>query len=149
MYTFRRVEGAERFRLARRVVENPRALRCNCEERCGRCDDCLRTTFWLWSKLCDPSAAVYALENGVPKGVVVWIGNEMHGHAWDGRLLGKTEVVNEVIEDRLKEYPSVRITVPAGAETIARWATERLGFRLAYEQGNVYHLWRERDGLRR
>lgn len=144
MYTYRRLVGDERFRLSARVLENPRALPTNCERRCGHCDDCLKAKFWLWSQLCDESGAVYAIENGKgPCAVVVWVGNEMHGHAWDGKLLGKTQTVKEIIEERLTEYPAVRMTVPRDSKPIARWAL-RLGFQPHHVKNGVYHLWRVR-----
>jgi hypothetical protein len=149
VYEARRLEGDERFRLSARVLENRRALNGGCERRCGHCDDCLRIKFWLWSRLCEPSSAVYALENGAgPCAVVVWVGNELHGHAWDGKLLGKTGVIRELVEDRLQDYPVVRMTVPMHSKPIARWA-QRLGFHLSYVTNGVYHLWRIRDGIRR
>jgi hypothetical protein len=149
VYHFSRLTGSERFRLGARVLENPRALPGGCAERCGKCDDCLKLKFDLWSSLCEPNAAVYSIENGTgPRAVLIWLGNEMHGHAWDGRLLDKTEVVRELVEDRLREYHMVRMTVPADSRGIARWSL-RLGFRLGYIKDEVYHLWRVRDGIRR
>ena len=144
MYRPRRLTGEERFRIAARVIENRRAIPGECEDACGRCDDCLKRKFALWSRLCEPNAAVYAIENGTgPKAVILWVdGNEMHGHAWDGQLLNKSEAVREIIEERLRDYPMVRMTVPAGSEIIARWAVKRLGFTLSGKANNVYHLWR-------
>lgn len=151
MYTPRRLSGDERFRLAARLLKNRRALPGGCEDLCGRCDDCLRRKFAFWSRLCEPNSAVYAIENGAgPRAVIIWVdGNEMHGHAWDHKLLDKTEVVNEIIAERLEEYPLVRMTVPTHSAFVARWAKDRLGFTVSGLQNNVYHLWRGRDGIRR
>lgn len=159
MYTLRTLTGDERFRLGGRVLENLRVSDARvgpCTENCGGCDRCLRAKFLLWAQFCEPQNEVQAIENGAgPIACVIWLGNELHGHAYDGRLFSKRAAVEESIRGRLTEYPVVRMTVPANSLPIAKWATRKLGFKVAHieERGfvhegrtqAVYHLWRQRE----
>lgn len=158
MYELRRVTGDERFRLAARVLKNRGAFDDRlggCAKRCGRCDPCLRAKFSLWASIAS-NGTVDAIDNGdgTTKGVILWVGNELHGQIFDGRLYSKRGALEGSIQTQLEDYHVVRTTVPASAKSVFKFFVKKLGFDVGYiakqafeQDGKLYdvaHLIRSR-----
>lgn len=100
-----------------------------CKDLCWVCETCRNALYRMELILDHEDTRAFAIvsDRDFVIGAIYFLGNEMHGNAFDGNLLGKTKVVLEAIEIIKKEYGTVIMPVPEHASHILKWAHKKLG----------------------
>lgn len=123
-------------------MHNRRALEAwmrPCEDVCFNCNECFNSYSVLTALLGGDDVRTFLVlsDRDFAVGVIYFLGHEMHGGFFDGKILDKVPAFLEAMDIVKEQYGKVTTAVPEGSPML-KFATRKLGFKKTGELGRVW-----------